>query len=43
MSESSPMAQAGFAVTQRIAWSRVTGMPARMPAYIALAASWLRR
>ena len=37
------LAQAGFAVSHRNAWSRVMAMPARCPAYIALAASWFRR
>ena len=38
-----PSIQAGFAVIQRIACSRVTGIPAWLPAHIALAASWLSR
>jgi len=38
-----PSTQAGLAVIQRIACSRVTSMPACRPAYIALAASWLSR
>src|SRR5207247_335593 len=41
--ESSPMAQAGLTVIHRRAWSRVIGMPARCPAYMALAASWFSR
>src|SRR5438034_2588953 len=37
------MAQAGLTVIHRRAWSRVIGMPARCPAYMALAASWFSR
>ena len=40
---SMPRAQAGLAVIQRRAWSSLTGMPARRPACLALAASWFRR